>query len=185
MGANLIIVSGTGATMREAYADAVEIAAYEYGNDPYNGTITTTSGCIDVTKEFRESGLELDEYADDICNKNKLSKWGNAHGICVSEPVVNTNKIKSQVETTPQRGARAWKTVYVVQDNAGNVLESRAFHIDAINIAREYTERTKNSSQVVIQKVLANSSPLVSKITYKKSYKEKKGLYYFIALAAE
>jgi hypothetical protein len=73
----------------------------------------------------------------------------------------------------------------VVQDNAGNVLESRAFQIDAINIAREYTERTKNSSQVVIQKVLANSSPLVSKITYKKSDKEKKGLYYFIALAPE
>jgi hypothetical protein len=34
------------ATLKEAYGELVDQAFYEYGHDPYNGTISTTSGCI-------------------------------------------------------------------------------------------------------------------------------------------
>ena len=90
MGATLIETTSRGASMREAYNLAVEDAVYETGNDPYNGTISTTNGVIDITKEFRASGKSLGEYADYLYENNKLQKWGPAAGICVAEPVVNT-----------------------------------------------------------------------------------------------
>jgi hypothetical protein len=40
------IVRGDGLTMEEAYRQAVEQAHYDYGHDPYNGTISTTSGVV-------------------------------------------------------------------------------------------------------------------------------------------
>jgi len=185
MGASLIEVRGRGASMREAYNNAVEDATYEQGNDPYNGTISTTNGIVDVTKEFRASGKSMDEYVDYLYENNKLQKWGPALGICVSEPIVNTNKIKTQVATTPQKGTRTWKTVYQVKVYNGEVIASSEFQIDAIKKGREYTERTKEATSVHISKQLVGSKTLVSEITYKKADKECPGFYHFIALAAE
>ena len=185
MGATLIETTSRAASMREAYNLAVEDAVYETGNDPYNGTISTTNGVIDITKEFRASGKSLGEYADYLYENNKLQKWGPAAGICVAEPVVNTNKIKTQVSTRPQKGNRTWKTVYEVQTYNGDVIASSEFQIDAIKKAREYTEKTKEATSVHICKHLVGGQTLVSEITYKKSDKERAGLYNFIALAAE
>lgn len=185
MGATLIETNSRGASMREAYNLAVEDAVYETGNDPYNGTISTTNGVIDITKEFRASGKSLADYADYLYENNKLQKWGPAAGICVAEPVVNTNKIKTQVATTPQKGTRTWKTVYQVKVYNGEVIASSEFQIDAIKKAREYTEKTKEATSVHISKQLVGSKSLVSEITYKKADKERAGFYHFIALAAE
>lgn len=185
MGASLIETTGRGASMREAYNNAVEDAVYENGNDPYNGTISTTNGVVDITKEFRASGKNLDDYAYYLYENNKLEKWGPALGICVTEPVVNTNKIKTQVATTPQKGTRTWKTVYQVKVYNGEVIASSEFQIDAIKKGREYTEKTKQDTSVHISKQLVGSKTLVSQITYKKADKECPGFYHFIALAAE
>ena len=185
MGATLIETNSRGASMREAYNNAVEDAVYENGNDPYNGTISTTNGVTDITKQFRASGKNLDDYAYYLYENNKLEKWGPALGICVTEPVLNTNKIKTQVATTPQKGTRTWKTVYQVKVYNGEVIASSEFQIDAIKKAREYTEKTKEATSVHISKQLVGSKSLVSEITYKKADKERPGFYHFIALAAE
>jgi hypothetical protein len=172
MGATLITVRSTGVSMRDAYNNAVEEATYEYGNDNYNGTISTTRGCTDVTKEFVKSG------------KN-LNKWGDALGICVSPPISNNNKIKTKVDTTPQKGTRVWETFYEVKLFDGTIIGGSTFQIDAINMGRKYTEETRSSTYVHITKRLVNSKTLVSTINYKAADKEKVGSYYFIALAAE
>lgn len=185
MGASLITTTSRGASMKEAYRNAVEDAVYEHGNDSYNGTISTTSGFRDVTKEYRKSGKSLSEYRDWVYEEDVVQKWGNALGICTTEPVVNNNKIKTQVATTPQKGNRVWKTVYEVQLFDGSVIGSSEFQIDAINIGRKYTEEYKVKTYVHITKKLTNSSTLVSEISYKKADKEAPGSYYFIALAAE
>jgi hypothetical protein len=185
MGATLITVKSTGATMREAYRNAVDEAIYEFGNDHYNGTISTTSDFIDVTRDFLNSGKSIGDYADDMYDKSRVNKWGSALGICIAKPTVNNNKIKTKVETTPQRGKRTWVTVYEVQLFDGTVIGSNEFQIDAINIGRKYTEEHKVSTYVHITKKLANSNTMVSKISYKATDKEKPGTYYFIALAAE
>jgi hypothetical protein len=182
MGASLIELKSSGASMREAYNNVVQDAIYEHGNDSYNGTISTTSGVTDMTREFRSSGKSLGDFAYYLYENNN---WGAAVGICISEPVVNTNKIKTQVKTTPQKGTRKWETTYQVKLFDGTIIGSSIFQIDAIKKAREYTERTKETTFVHIAKKLVDSATLVSEISYKKADKEKPGLYYFIALAAE
>jgi hypothetical protein len=184
MGAQLIELTSRGASMREAYRNAVEEAVYEYGNDSYNGTISTTQGFVDMTKEYLSSGKSLGDFAEWLYENNKISKWGSAAGICTTKPVVNNNKIKTQVATTPQRGNRVWKTIYEVQLFDGDVIGSSEFQIDAINIGRKYTEEHKVKTYVHITKKLTNSSTLVSEISYKKADKETPGSYYFIAMAA-
>jgi hypothetical protein len=184
MGAQLIEVRSTGASMKEAYDNAVSDAIYEHGNDQYNGTISTSNGYIDKTNAYRASGMNLSDYADSLYEKGELRKWGSAVGICVSPAVVNTNKVKTAVETTPQKGNRVWKTIYEVQLIDGSIIGSSEFQIDAIKIGRKYTEEHKVKTYVHITKKLTNGSTLVSQISYKKSDKERVGLYHFIALAA-
>jgi len=185
MGASLIQTSERGASMQNAYRNAVEDAIDEYGNDTYNGTISTTSGFVDKTKEWKASGMDINSYAEWLYENDKLNKWGNAVGVCINEPITNTNKIKSQVNTTPQKGTRVWKTIYTAKTYDGTFIGESEYQIDAIKLARIYTEREKIKSIVVIEKKLQGSSNLVSEITYKKSDKERVGYYYFIALAAE
>jgi hypothetical protein len=185
MGASLIEERGRGSSMNDAYKTAVEDAIYEHGNDPYNGTISTTSGVKDVTKQYRSSGKSIGDFAEYLYETDQLQKWGNALGVCLSEPVVNNNKVKTQVNTTPQKGTRKWETRYVVQLFDGTVIGSREFQIDAIKLGRQHTEKNKEKTYVHITKKLIGSSTLVSEISYKNSDKEKEGLYYFIALAAE
>ena len=48
MGAHDFQDEAIGRTMAEAYGAAVESAQYEYGHDAYNGTISTTSGCVSI-----------------------------------------------------------------------------------------------------------------------------------------
>jgi hypothetical protein len=185
MGASLIEERGRGSSINDAYKRAVEDAIYEHGNDSYNGTISTTNGVKDVTKQYRSSGKSIGDFAEYLYETDQLQKWGNALGVCLSEPVVNNNKVKTQVNTTPQKGTRKWETRYVVQLFDGTVIGSSEFQIDAIKLGREYTEKNKEKTYVHITKKLIGSSTLVSEISYKKSDKEKEGLYYFIALAAE
>ena len=185
MGASLIEVRGQGSSITDAYKSVVEDAIYEHGNDSYNGTISTTNGVKDVTKQFRSFGKSISEFVDYVYENDQLQKWGNALGVCLVEPVLNTNKVKSQVKTTPQKGSRKWETRYVVQLFDGTVIGSSEFQIDAIKLGREYTEKTKEKTYVHITKKLIGSSTLVSEISYKAADKEKPGLYHFIAIAAE
>ena len=55
MGANEFSTISAGKTIQRAYAAAVESAEYEYGHDPYNGTISTTSGTFEVVAPKRTS----------------------------------------------------------------------------------------------------------------------------------
>lgn len=68
-------------TAEEAYRSLVEEALYESGHDPYNGTISTTSGFREVTPpagEALDSFIErtLDAAADD--DNRPGAKWGRA-----------------------------------------------------------------------------------------------------------
>ena len=52
MGAHNLSDRAVGKTMREAYDSAVSNAEYNHGHDPYNGTISTTEGFTDKTREL-------------------------------------------------------------------------------------------------------------------------------------
>jgi hypothetical protein len=50
MGAANFITGGTGATMREAFSNATQQAAHEYGHGGYTGTIAEKNGVVDLGK---------------------------------------------------------------------------------------------------------------------------------------
>jgi len=167
--------------MKEAYNQLVEDAIDEYGNDAYNGTISTTNGFVDVTEKFKNSKKKLNDFiesAEDVMDKRDC--WG----ICTEEPRLNTNKIKSQVEIIPQVGTCVWESRYEVHGQ-GTLIGSHILQAGAIKIARDYTERTKISSSITRVKVLKEGNKNVGSITYKPSKDERHGEYVFFGWAAD
>jgi len=55
----------------DAYNEAVQQALYDYGHDPYNGTISTTQGFKFLGEvEKNDVGDYIDQHIDDF------DKWG-------------------------------------------------------------------------------------------------------------
>lgn len=182
MGATEFFVKGRGRTITEAYERAVENAIDEYGNDPYNGTISTTSGFIDVTDEYKKSKKSMPEYIND-----KMDRAGkrDCFAICLEKPVENTNKTKSTVINKPYKGTRQWKLFYKVVDWRGEdyIFKSEKKE-DAIKAARAYSEKNQATACIHIVKELVGSDAEVAKIEYKKATNEKPGVWQFFGSAA-
>jgi len=68
VGARTFIQESEGVHIYSAYANAVGEALYGHDRDPYNGTISTTSGVIDRTKL-------LTEFVDELGVKDGRNKW--------------------------------------------------------------------------------------------------------------
>lgn len=181
MGATTFYNRVTAPSMSEGYTALVEEAIDECGNDPYNGTISTTPNFVDATKKYQASKKELREFIEDSYDYlGKRDCWA----ICIKEPKGNSNKIKSQVEVDPQVGKRVWETRYEVRVQ-DRVVASHILQTEAIKMARTYTERTKIGTTVNIVKRLVEGKTQVAKIEYKKSKDECDGQYVFFGYAAE
>lgn len=77
MGANEIVLEYSGKNMKEAFNNAQEDAIYEYGHDPYNGTISTCTLTKNVTSAYNQAE---DKQAFINDHLEKVDKW-EAHGI--------------------------------------------------------------------------------------------------------
>lgn len=183
MGACSFQITSYGKSISEAYSNAVADAIHEYGNDAYNGTISTTSGVRDMTSEFKRSGKDIRTFIDD--NIDNFRKWGNCGGVCIDEPKINSNKIKSKVEHIVSKGTKKWALRYVAMSDYKGTLGSFKTKGEAIKVARKYTEDTQNPTMVEMIKVLEVGSTKVANITYKRATNEKKGKYIFFGWAAE
>ena len=72
MGAHDFIAYGYGKNPDEAYKDAVEGALWDFGHDPYNGTISTTDGFVMIPREEDES---YEEWARRVIDDDRVRKW--------------------------------------------------------------------------------------------------------------
>lgn len=182
MGASSFKTYGFGKTINVAYDAARENAIEEYGHqDGYNGTISTTHGFRDVTSEFKRSKKQLIEFINEAYDKlNKRDCWA----ICIDEPKDNKNKTKSQVEHIVEKGTKKWVLKYSVY-NYDHQVGSYNTKGDAVKAAREYTERTEKSTNIVMEKKLEKGNSQVARVTYKKSSNEKSGKWVFFGWAAE
>lgn len=81
MGAYDFHASVYGETADEAYKEAVDEALYEYGRDPYNGTISTTSGFVLIPLNEGES---VYDWASRVIDDERVQKWENC--ACVADP---------------------------------------------------------------------------------------------------
>lgn len=77
--------------MKEAYNAVVSECETIYGNDPYNGTISTTEGVIHARVNYRKvEPISVDSFKDSIfCEGNPedfgAEKWGNSVAVPVFE----------------------------------------------------------------------------------------------------
>lgn len=182
MGAEAFITRQTGMNANEAYRHAVESAESEHGRDAYNGTISTTTSFRDITAEFRKSKKERRQFIDDM-----LDNAGKRDCYVIEEeaPVKNNNKIKSVVDHTVVKGTSKWELRYNVYTGWDDrQLKSLKTKTDAVKYAREYTEKSQNTTFVRMEKVLTNQDANVASIKYKSSSQEKDGTYIFFGYAA-
>jgi len=184
MGASWFQINRSGKSLDDAYDTAREMAIEESGNDSYNGTISTTHQCADLTAQFKRSGKSLSEYIN--MQMDKLHKRDCA-AICIEEPKANTNKTKSQVEHIVTPGTKKWILKYEVEHYYGDsgVIASCPQKGDAVKMARAYTEAHQVPTTVIMRKVLVGPKPVVAKITYKRSTSERLGRWVFFGWAAE
>lgn len=185
MGAHNFEAWSSGDTMDEAYRKAVGDAREESGNDPYNGTISTTQGFKDVTEEYRNSKKSLDKFKHE--NLEKAEKWGACLGICIEPPKGNKNKTKSTVEHIVNKGRMNWKLVYMVHEvNEHQMIQVgfRETKGEAVKLARQHTEVTKRETHISMEKMLQGGNTVVAVVKYKKSSDERTGKYVFFGWAA-
>jgi hypothetical protein len=181
MGATDFRTTKRGWSMSEAYDTAVEYAIEEYGNDGYNGTISTTRGVIDKTSMFKSSKLSIDEFINK--HIDSCQKWGSAWGVCIEEPTQNKSKIKSKVTNIVSKGTKKWELVYDVVVR-GDVVKSFSSKNDAVKYGRDLVEKSKGRVSIEMRKKLVNGNTRVAEIEYKTDGKEKEGRYVFFGLAA-
>ena len=181
MGASFFKTTSRGKSLNDAYDSAKQYAEDKYGYDPYNGTISTTSGVRDVTNEYRASIKDLSKYIEDAMDRmNKRDCWA----ICIQKPKVNTNKVKSQVEHIVTPGTKKWVLRYSVRHN-NHLVGSWPTKGEALKDARRYTEMNNVPTIIEMEKLLEKGTATVAKVTYKKSSNEKDGEWVFFGWAAE
>ena len=183
MGACQFTNSGRGKSAKDVFTKLQDAAIDEYGNDSYNGTISTVPGFNDITNEWKNSKKELNNFiAERFDSANKY----DCFCICTNPPVENKNKTKSQVEHIVTPGTKKWVLKYVVyDDNNDRQLGSYTTKGDAVKAARAHTEKTFYRTSISMEKKLEKGNSQVAKITYKQSTTEKDGRYVFFGYAAE
>jgi hypothetical protein len=183
MGATTFVEKSRAYSMREAYNQLVDDARSEYGNDRYNGTISTTEGFVDKTAEWKKSKLDIRSFIDKEIENT--SKWGPAWGVCIQDPKENKLKVKTQVEDIVVPGTKKWDLVYFVLNNHGQKINSSGHKTEAVKLARQYTEKTMENTSVIMERVLVSCSPTVARIKFKHDKNQAPGQYYFFGYAAE
>ena len=183
MGAQDFVIRQRAANATEAYSNAVEEAIEEHGNDIYNGTISTTSHFFDITKKFRDSKKSKESFIEDMLdNATKRVCY------CIEEsaPVQSESKIKTKVHHNFVKGVSKWDLYYNVYTGWDDATFVKAFRTktEAVKHARMYSEKHHVDTSIIMSKVLANQMPVVARVKYKQSSKEKLGTYLLFGLAA-
>jgi len=183
MGASWFQTQSKGKNVQNAYDRAVDRANDEYGHqEGYSGEINSSSGCRDVTKEWKASGKSIDQYMNDAMDK--LTKHQGAQAICLQEPVENKNKTKSQVEHIVTPGTKKWVLTYIVYCGESRIA-SAVTKGDAVKRARAYSEKHQCTTVIKMERCLNNAShALVAKVKYKPSTTEREGRWVFFGWAS-
>lgn len=177
MGSVLITRIGRGRTMAEAFKDVQETDEHEHGKDPYNGAMNHCDFYGDKTATCPNED-KLVNFVQTAGSKRE------AYGIVLKKPVVNTNKVKSQVINTPQKGTRKWETVYQAENWLGDVILTASSQTECIKKARAWVEKNpEHSLRITIAKKLTEGNKICAEVKYKPAQGEKMGTYLFAAWA--
>ena len=84
MGAVSFSTYATGKDVNDAYEKAVNYATFEHGHDSYNGTISTTSGVIELNVKVTDTETIdnlINKFFDGDMSMPAIQKWGKAGAI--------------------------------------------------------------------------------------------------------
>lgn len=98
-------------------------------------------------------------------------------------PGENINKTQTKVIDKPGKGTKKWETKYLIVDRFNNLLikdTNYKFKKEAVDAAREYTNKYFTSSFVILGKSLEGSDRIQAEIHYKPSLDQKDGSWTFI-----
>jgi hypothetical protein len=116
MGATEFYTHRTGADLRAAYDEAVREAVTEYGNDGYNGTISTTSGAHQATRAVTtQSGAVL--WAQEHFEDN-AEKWGPALAVPTAEDARFEFTVERFKVTLEDGDEHHWSAEVALEDKA-------------------------------------------------------------------
>lgn len=116
MGATDFFTTAAGESVSEAYNRAVREALQEYGNDPYNGTISTTEGYRKVSY-FPMTEDAAQEYAQR--HIEEANKWGPALAIPVADDKdFSFNKATFTIELNPDEVRDRWTLEDIARQRA-------------------------------------------------------------------
>lgn len=91
-----------GLTPEAAYKRLVDEALYEYGHDPYNGTISTTDGFVMIDPNGRKIDNVIREITDN--ESHQVNKWGPAGCIEIKGKALRDWKERAGLKGTRARG---------------------------------------------------------------------------------
>jgi len=161
----------SGPTLEEAFEDLQEEDGEERGKDIYSGSWYNSQGIREVSQEV----------FDKQDKEGTASKHESAIAKCIKKPIVNTNKIKTDVVRYPNHGTRKWETVYeVVEIGWPDAVKAKyKLQADAIADARNRCGKNKRNFRIDISKRLIGKAgaTLCAKISYKKSSTERNGIW--------
>lgn len=89
---------------QEAYREAVNLAVSYYGTNPYNGTISTTSGCIISHNHPKFGTNSFKEWEDK--KLDDLSKWGNCIAVEITGKILK--ELKKKKGLVGKKGIKAY-----------------------------------------------------------------------------
>ena len=94
MGAEVFFHSASGKTAKQAFRNAVDDAAYEFGHGGYTGSIAEKGDFTMCSDRVFESYDEAETFANDLidkCDKRVDDKWGPAGCVKFKSPKGDVN----------------------------------------------------------------------------------------------
>lgn len=170
-----------GKTLREAYERAYEDAIEEVGNqEGYNGDINSTDELLDRTEAFIRSKKSIRDFIEESLEIiPKRACWA----VCLIEPILNNNKVKTKVDNIVTTGTKKWILKYKVVDRAGDTIFSENTKGEAIQKAKGYVEKHQRTLSIHLSKELSEGNTKVATVSYKRSTDERDGTWIFFGIA--
>lgn len=146
MGAMRFCVVENGRNASEVFDRLAEEARLEYGNDSYNGTISTCSLCEKPSKTYSTYSAKVeDEAYRFIESQNYGEKWVANYidlGVCGYELV--------EIKRKGRKSDAKFQMMYNIYNESGKIVGSEKIKASAEHKAMEYA--LKADEQVIIKK---------------------------------
>lgn len=183
MGATTFFEEVKGTDSKQTYEALVANAIIDWGRDSYNGTISTTSGCVEIRLPKDYDGDAYD-YAHELLQsdgKFGIEKYGKAGFLIIDEEDTTINVPYATSQTRIGfKGTRKWQTLYKVMGYEGTeIVEVGSYskQVEAEKKAKERTVKLNDISWVEVTKELVNTSQTIVRFHPKtKKQKVKNGL---------